>query len=409
MSQNIIRFVQSLLENVNVPVHFFSLPCEDFLWMDYGLRAALPDGDYNPRFINQEISKLLPNTIYHVADTFRCHYTIFFLPGSGSLMLCGPVLLEEISQEIFLDIAGKMHVPKESYSVLKNYYLHLSCFTAQVLYYNIFTTLGDYIWEKGNYNIQYIDFNALDKWYESRRIDPAAFQEEKLNLPMIEARYALEGRILDAVAKGNEQKAMEIADKLSASISPHGFIYSLRDYKNYTLAFNTLMRKKAEESGVHPMHIDLHSGRNTRQIEHITRKEQCYPAMMDMIHGYCQLVNNYKKTNYSLLTQKIIAYVNNDLTADLSLKAMSERLSVNASYLSALFKKEMGTPLTDYVNRQRMEQAKKLLVITDLPSRSIAQECGICDVYYFNRLFKKMTGYTPKVYRENATREHDPL
>lgn len=130
---------------------------------------------------------------------------------------------------------------------------------------------------------------------------------------------------------------------------------------------------------------------------------------MDMIHGYCQLVNNYKKTNYSLLTQKIIAYVNNDLTADLSLKAMSERLSVNASYLSALFKKEMGTPLTDYVNRQRMEQAKKLLVITDLPSRSIAQECGICDVYYFNRLFKKMTGYTPKVYRENATREHDPL
>ena len=83
-------------------------------------------------------------------------------------------------------------------------------------------------------------------------------------------------------------------------------------------------------------------------------------------------------------------------------------LNVNASYLSTLFKLEMGVPLTDYVNRQRIEQAKKLLVVTDFPIKMIAEKCGIPDVYYFSRMFKKRTGCTPKVYRENTTREHEP-
>lgn len=86
---------------------------------------------------------------------------------------------------------------------------------------------------------------------------------------------------------------------------------------------------------------------------------------------------------------------------------MSEWLNVNASYLSTLFKKEVGIPLTDYVNRQRIEQAKKLLIVTELPTKTIAQQCGIPDIYYFSRLFKKRTGVTPKLYREGVTRDHD--
>ena len=86
---------------------------------------------------------------------------------------------------------------------------------------------------------------------------------------------------------------------------------------------------------------------------------------------------------------------------------MSDWLNVNASYLSTLFKKEVGMPLTDFVNRQRIEQAKKLLIATELPTKTIAQQCGIPDIYYFSRLFKKRTGVTPKLYRENVTREHE--
>lgn len=412
MKQTIIHFIQDLLKNVNIPVNFLAPPYTSSPQLDKGLRDSLPETAYQSPFFSKWISGLETGTIYHLTDTFHCSYSLLRLPESHSFMICGPVLLEEITHETFLEIARNMNIREETHAILKNYYLHLPCFPAIFLYQNIFTTLGDYIWGKEKYNIQYIDFNVMDKWYESHKIHQAAFDAskiDKVNLPMIEIRYSLENQILDAIVKGNEQKALETASKLCTCFTPQGLIYDLRDYKNFTLALNTLMRKKVEEAGVHPMHIDLSSGQNVAQIEQITQKEQCYHVMMQMIHTYCQLVNTYRRTDYSLLTQKIITYVTTDLSGDLSLKAMSERLSVNASYLSTLFKKEMGIPLTDYVNRQRMEQAKKLLIVTVLPVKTIAQECGISDVYYFNRLFKKVTGYTPKAYREGATREHEPL
>ena len=143
-------------------------------------------------------------------------------------------------------------------------------------------------------------------------------------------------------------------------------------------------------------------------FQQVTSKEQFHSIWSRIVLNYCRLIRKHTLKDYSLLTQKIITYINSDLTADLSLKAMSDWLNINASYLSTLFKKEVGIPLTDFVNHQRIEQAKKLLIVTELPMKLIAQQCGIPDIYYFSRLFKKRTGVTPKLYREHATREHDP-
>ncbi len=77
-------------------------------------------------------------------------------------------------------------------------------------------------------------------------------------------------------------------------------------------------------------------------------------------------------------------------------------MNVNASYLSSLFKKEMGVSLTSFVNNRRIERAKRLLSMTNLPIKTIAQQCGVPDIYYFGRLFKKITGTTPKAWREQG-------
>lgn len=227
-----------------------------------------------------------------------------------------------------------------------------------------------------------------------------------MNIEMIEMRYDLEAQLLDAVFNGNEAKAMALVSKLSSVALPCRLSDELRDYKDYTIAFNTLFRKKAEEAGVHPIHIDLCSNQHIQFIEQVADKDQCRTVWTRIVLNYCRLIRKHTLKDYSLLTQKIITYINSDLTADLSLKAMSEWLNVNASYLSTLFKKEVGIPLTDFVNRQRIEQAKKLLVVTELATKTIAQQCGIPDIYYFSRLFKKRTGVTPKLYRESATRDH---
>jgi YesN/AraC family two-component response regulator len=100
------------------------------------------------------------------------------------------------------------------------------------------------------------------------------------------------------------------------------------------------------------------------------------------------------------LIRKVITHIDFDLTADLSLKAQAQLLNVNPSYLSTLFKKETGVTLTEYVNRRRMDHALLLLNSTGMQIQLIAQHCGIPDVNYFTKTFKKMVGQTPKKYRD---------
>ena len=58
--------------------------------------------------------------------------------------------------------------------------------------------------------------------------------------------------------------------------------------------------------------------------------------------------------------------------------------------------------LTDYVNNKRVEHALFLLNTTTMQIQAIAQHCGIPDVNYFTKTFKKHIGKTPKEYRDSV-------
>ena len=126
------------------------------------------------------------------------------------------------------------------------------------------------------------------------------------------------------------------------------------------------------------------------------------PKDITMLNNFEVCLKKHSMKNYSSLVQKVITLVDFDITADLSLSRQAEILNVNASYLSTLFKKETGTTLTEYVAKKRVEQAAFLLTSTNLQIQTISQNCGIYDVNYFTKLFKKYTGKTPKEYRESS-------
>lgn len=406
MKEILLSFVQDLLENNRIPVHFITLPCENVSWLDCGLRADIMP-DYTPDSAQSYLKQIQEKTIYHLRDTFQCSYSLLRPPGSDELMICGPVLFEEMRPSRLNSIAARARLPQELHTVLQSYYLRIASFPAPAVYYSIFLTLGNALFGENQYETVYQDMNDMDDWYESYSRHYRSEGDSMMNIEMIEMRYALEAQLLNAVFNGNEAGAMALVSKLSSVALPSRLSDELRDYKDYTITFNTLFRKKAEEAGVHPIHIDLCSNQHIQLIEQIANKDQCLTVWSRITLNYCRLIRKHTLKDYSLLTQKIITYISSDLTADLSLKTMSEWLNVNASYLSTLFKKEVGIPLTDFVNRQRIEQAKKLLIATELPTKTIAQQCGIPDIYYFSRLFKKRTGVTPKLYRESAARDHE--
>ena len=92
-------------------------------------------------------------------------------------------------------------------------------------------------------------------------------------------------------------------------------------------------------------------------------------------------------------------YISRHFSEDISLAVIADELHVNTSYLSTLFRQVTGITFKEYLNRVRVEEAARLLSNTDYSVMEIAVACGYRDQSYFTKVFKKLTGLTPKQYR----------
>lgn len=93
-------------------------------------------------------------------------------------------------------------------------------------------------------------------------------------------------------------------------------------------------------------------------------------------------------------------YIKENLSGNLSVSSIAERLYVTPNYFSKLFKKETGEGCNDYIIRKRMSKAKSLLETTNIRTGKIAIMVGYCDINYFSLAFKKYTGMSPTEYRK---------
>ena len=96
----------------------------------------------------------------------------------------------------------------------------------------------------------------------------------------------------------------------------------------------------------------------------------------------------------SSVTGRCISYVNQNITARLSLSAVARELNVSASYLSHTFKKEMNISLHQYILKKRLVMAHRKITGGE-PAVQAAAECGFQDYSGFYKQFCKMFGQAP--------------
>ncbi|WP_256146664.1 helix-turn-helix domain-containing protein [Bacillus thuringiensis] len=72
-------------------------------------------------------------------------------------------------------------------------------------------------------------------------------------------------------------------------------------------------------------------------------------------------------------------------------------------YLSTLFKNEVGMTLSEYIHREKVAEAKKLLTLTNYSLLEISTFLNFNNQSYFTKIFKKYTEVTPKQYRNQYT------
>ena len=99
---------------------------------------------------------------------------------------------------------------------------------------------------------------------------------------------------------------------------------------------------------------------------------------------------------------RMLAYIEKNYREDLKLEDLAGEFNFNYHYLSAYFSQQMQEGFSDYLNRVRINKACRLLQESTLPISQISSEVGYAEHSYFCRVFKKITGETPSVWRRNA-------
>lgn len=111
------------------------------------------------------------------------------------------------------------------------------------------------------------------------------------------------------------------------------------------------------------------------------------------------LHNKKQRKNMKLIGQ-IQQYIDERLGGSLSLKEVAQAFSFSPNYLGHLFKEETGELFSEYMNRKRMELAKRLLSDTSMKVYEVADRVGASTLAYFSKQFKDYTGLTPGEYRK---------
>jgi AraC-like DNA-binding protein len=109
-----------------------------------------------------------------------------------------------------------------------------------------------------------------------------------------------------------------------------------------------------------------------------------------------QTVNSLESENR---INVVCSFLENHYAEALSLKQVADLIHLTESNFCNFFKKATGKTFSDYLNSIRITRSCQLLLQTDKPINVISFECGYETLNYFNRIFKKKKGMTPKQFR----------
>lgn len=134
--------------------------------------------------------------------------------------------------------------------------------------------------------------------------------------------------------------------------------------------------------------------------------DQCTSAaaLFDLLEARLLQIISSREKAYEKDSQRPVRqarqYIREHFSDPLTLEEVSGAVGLSPAYFSVLFKKESSEGFAKYVNRIRMEEAKRLLRETNLPVTEICNRVGYYDLKHFTNSFEKNAGVKPAVFRK---------
>lgn len=339
-------------------------------------------------------------------DRFECRYMILRLPPDPEaevprVLIAGPYLTERVSLIHIRQILERSVLPDSLFTWFAQYYSTLPVQSGEDILESYLLALGHALYGDTDLKLYYRDASSEP---EQMRQDVNAVSDAEYSdkaRELLQLRYDKEEEMMNAIAAGNTAAALAVGDgpyfKSMETRAPS----RLRDQKNWLIILNTLCRKGAQRSGVHPVYLDDLSRRMAVKIEAAPSLPELERLPREMLRKYCFLVQSFDTRSFTPTVRKAVRYIDvHYADPGLSLQKLAAALKLNKCYLATEFRKETGSTVTARINETRISRACLRLDTSDLTIGEIAASVGLPNINYFTRLFRKQKNVTPSQYRK---------
>jgi len=173
---------------------------------------------------------------------------------------------------------------------------------------------------------------------------------------------------------------------------------TLRERKNFSISYAAMLTQAAVEGG---MDYETASRLNLKYIQLIENKrfsselEQLETSMLfELTHA----IKKLKRQGNTKLIRDCKDYILENIATDLKVYLLADYFQVDSKYLARRFKKETNETIKNYINRKKVEEAKRIMQSSSMALIDIAINLSFNDQSHFTKVFKEYAGITPRQY-----------
>lgn len=174
--------------------------------------------------------------------------------------------------------------------------------------------------------------------------------------------------------------------------------YKITSYMALSLSMNAAIEGGVEYSSALSVFdifsYEINKAGNIQRVMNLIAEAQLeYACRVDKIKKY---------RAYPIQLKKVMDYVEQHINEPLTIGKIANETNTSETYVSKLFQKYLKVSTGEYVRMKKVEEAKQLLMETDLSISSISEQLGFSSQSQFQKVFRRYSQMTPGQYRKNC-------
>lgn len=248
----------------------------------------------------------------------------------------------------------------------------------------------------------------------NKELNEKLFQRREEQLNHVE--YDHEYKYYDNITTGNIEEVQKILANpkdINRYESPeYGKLSKdfLRNIRYHFVVSTALITRLCAEKGLERELAYTLSDLYIGKMDAAKTAEQIIMIHNEMLMDFTQKMANLPKQQvYSIQIVKAIDYILKHRNDKLTVQDIADRLGINRSYLSSLFKKETGKSISAFIREEKIKAAANMLKFSEYSYGDIAEYFGFASQSHFIQCFREQTGLSPKEYRKKYSKNQELL